>query len=305
MNRFKDKNASIISISDLKTTKGKVAYWTMFFVLIIISIGAVLPALWVVCTGFKSVQEIYGEFSFFPETISWDIVKERVTEALEIMKYTRTLLNTLIVAGGSIVATLLSCGLGGYVISRLKPRGAKLMFMIIVWTMMLPAQIRTVPLFISYLDFPFVAELPGEVSLINTYWPIWLGCMAGCFNVILLKNHFDSISTSLVEAAKLDGCGNMGVFLRIMLPLSKPIMLYVTIMTIKSVWGNFFTGYLIWNDESIRTLPVQVYMMKSDPDVKLNTYMMSLVLTTVPLFILFAVFNRQIVTGVNIGGVKG
>lgn len=69
--------------------------------------------------------------------------------------------------------------------------------------------------------------------------------------------------------------------------------------------GNFFTGYLIWNDETIRTLPVQVYIMKNDPDIKLNTYMMSLVLTTVPLFVLFAVFNKQIVTGVNISGVKG
>ena len=201
MNRFKDKNASIISTADLKTTKGKVAYWTIFFFLIVISSCAIVPTLWVVLTGFKSVQEIYGEFSFLPKNISWNSAKERVTEALTVMKYTRTLFNTLIVAGGSIVATLLSCGLGGYVISRLKPRGAKLMFMLIVWTMMLPAQIRTVPLFISYLNFPFIAELPGEVSLINTYRPIWLGCAAGCFNVILFKNHFDSISTSLVFAS--------------------------------------------------------------------------------------------------------
>ena len=305
MNKFEDKNASIISWSDLKTIKGKIVYWLIFAILVVISICAILPTLWVVLTGFKSVQEIYSGFNFWPEEFSFASAKENIATALSVMKFGRTALNTVIVAGGSVVATLFSCGLGGFVISRLKPKGAKLIFMLVVWTMMLPAQIRTVPLFISYLDFPFVAHLPGEISLINTYWPIWLAAAAGCFNVILFKNHFDSISTSIVEAAKIDGCTNLRVFLNIMVPLSKPIILYVTIMTIKGAWGNFFTGYLIWNDENIRTLPVQLYMLKSSPDVKLNTYMLSLILSTVPLFILFAVFNKQIVTGVNIGGVKG
>lgn len=305
MKRFENKTAGIISSADLKTKKGKTVYWIMFSILIVICIASILPTVWVLLMGFKGTQEIYSGMTFFPKDISFVHIKQRVTETVAVMKFGRTLLNTIVLAMGSVIFELTSCGLGGYVISRLKPRGAKLIFMLVVWTMMLPHQIRTVPLFISYLSFPFIADIPGEVSLINTYWPIWLGAMANCFNVILFKNHFDSISTSLVEAAKIDGCGNGRIFFNIMVPLSKPIMLYVTIMTIKASWGAFFTGYLIWNEESVRTLPVQIYMMKSNPDVKLNTYMLALTLATLPMFILFAVFNKQIVTGVNIGGVKG
>ena len=305
MKRFKNKPAGIISTAELKTAKGKTVYWLMFSLLIVICIASLLPTVWVLLMGFKGTQEIYSGITFFPKDMSFAHIKERIVETVTVMKFGKTLLNTVVLAFGSVVLELTSCGLGGYVISRLKPRGAKGLFMAIVWTMMLPAQIRIVPLFISYLSFPFIADIPGEVSLINTYWPIWIGAMANCFNVILFKNHFDSISTHIVEAAKIDGCGNGRIFFDIMVPLSKPIMLYVTIMTIKATWSNFFTGYLIWNDENVRTLPVQIYMMRNNPDIKLNSYMLALTLSSLPMFILFAVFNKQIVTGVNIGGVKG
>lgn len=305
MKILKEKTAGIISSSDLKTIQGKVVLGAMFAVLIIASIVALFPSIWIFLTGLKDTQEIYDSTSFFPKNMSWDIIKQRFSDAFELVSFWKTSFNTLIVSAGSVIMTLVVTGMGGYVISRLKPRGSKLVFMLIVWSMMMPRQIRTVPLFISYLNFPFVAELPGEVSLINTYWPLWMTTAANCFNIILFKNQFDSISMSLVEAAKIDGCGNGRIFFNIMLPLSVPILAYITITTIQATWSEFFMGYLVLTEKSIQTLPVRVYITSTASGVKQNTYMLCLVLSCIPTLILFLLFHRQMVGGVNVGGVKG
>ena len=273
--------------------------------LVFVCLIAILPSIWVLLTGFKDSQEIYQSMSFFPKKLSFEIVFTRIGEALSVMKFGQTSLNTLIVSIGDVVFSIVIGGLGGYVLSRLKPTGSKLFFVLVVWTMMIPAQIRTVPLFISWLDFPFVAKLPGEVSLMNTYWPLWLESASSTFNIILFKNYFDSVSISLVEAAKIDGCGNGRIFFKIMMPLSKPIVMYVAIMAMKNAWSAFFTGYLVLQDAAIQTLPVRIYTLNSDISIKMNTYMLCLILSSVPMFILFMLFQKQIVGGINVGGVKG
>lgn len=277
----------------------------MFSLLVLVCIICILPAVWVLLTGFKDSQEIYSSMSFFPQDLTLGLAKERFLEAFSAMDFWRTSLNTLIQSVGDVLFSLITCGLGGYVLSRLKPSGTKLVFMLIAWTMMMPSQIRTVPLFISWLDFPFVAELPGEVSLMNTYWPMWLTAAANSFNVMLFKSHFDSISLSYIEAAKLDGCGNTRIFFNIMLPMSTPILIYVTIMTIKGSWSNFFTGYLVLTEVSKQTLPVRIFMLSTDQSVKMNTYMLCLILSSLPTLLLYMLFQKYITGGVNVGGIKG
>lgn len=305
MKRFQEKTAGILNSADLKTFKGKFVYWLFFAILIAICVVCVLPTVWAVFSSFKTSSEIYTSMSFFPEVFTWDVVKERFVDALSLMDAVRTSINTLIVSIGQVIFALVFGGLGGYVLSRLKPSGSKFIFVLVTWTMMMPTQIGMVPQFISYLDFPFVAKIPGEVSILNTYWPMWLGAAANTFNIILFKNHFDSISISYVEAARLDGCNNARIFFNIMVPLSGPILIYVAIMTMKGAWADFFTPYLTITKESMYTLPQKIYLLSNDTSVKMNTYMLSLVLSAVPMLILFIIFQKQIIGGVNVGGVKG
>lgn len=305
MKRFENKPTGIINSSDLKTVKGQLVYWTMFGVLVLTCAICVIPTIWVLFTGFKDTQEIYSSMSFFPENLTWSGAKESFLMAIKVMDFGRMSLNTLILSIGAVLFSLVFTGLGGYVLSRLKPTGTKLIFALMVWTMMMPEQIRTVPLFISWLDFPFVAKIPGEVSLMNTYWPMWLGYAASTFNIILFKNHFDSIPMSYVEAARLDGCGNSRIFFNIMIPLSVPIIIYVSIMVMKESWSSFFTSYLVLSDKRMQTLPVRIYTLSTDSTVKMNTYMLCLILSSLPMFIMFIFFQKHIIGGVNVGGVKG
>lgn len=305
MKNVERKQAGVINASDLKTFRGQLVYWMMFSVLVIVCLLCVIPTLWVLCMGFKDTQEIYQAASFFPKHFTIAGAVESLKTATAAVDFWKSSLNTLILSIGNIVFSIVFAGLGGYVLSRLKPTGIKFVFVIVVWTMMMPEQIRTVPLFISWLDFPFVAKLPGEVSLMNTYWPMWLGAAANTFNIILFKNHFDSISMSLVEAAKLDGCGNIRVLLNVMAPLSFPIMLYVAIMAMIGSWSDFFTGYLVLTEKSMQILPVRVYLLNNSPSIKMNTIMLCLILSSVPMFIIFLIFQKRIIGGVNVGGVKG
>lgn len=303
--RFSEKPAGVINSSDLKTFKGQFVYWLFILILAAVCLVCVIPTIWTLCTGFKSSQEIYQSASFLPKNLTWAGIKESLAVAWEAMDASRASLNTLLISIGATVFTLVIDGFGGYVLSRLKPTGSKLMFTLIVWTMMMPSQIRTVPLFISYMNWPLIANTSWEVSLLNTYWPMILGSASGAFTVMLFKNNFDAISMSLVEAAKIDGAGNLRIFFNIMIPLSVPIIMYVAIGSMRGPWGDFFGPYLILTDQTKYTLPVTIYKLQSASDVKMNTYLLALVLSSIPGLLIFALFQKYIVGGVNVGGVKG
>ena len=301
----KQKVAGLLSMTDLKTSKGKAMYAFIVFCLLIVSAVCLLPTLWIVLTSLKDTQEIYNDPGFFPKNLSLEIFVTRISEAWKALDAGNSLLNSLYIGVGDVVFSVVLSGLGGYVLSKLKPTGTKLIIAILLWTMMMPAQIRTVPTFMSYLSFPFLAEIPGEVSLLNTFWPMWLSAAASAFNLLLYKSQFDSIPTALVEAAKIDGCGNMRIFFQIMIPLSVPTIMYTSIITMQAAWGNFFGPYLILTKEELQPLAVKLFNAKSDPAIKMNTYMMCLILASVPSFIFYIFFQKYIVGGISVGAVKG
>lgn len=301
MKRFHTKQTGILSNSDLKTFKGKALYWIFFAILSMLCIIAIIPALWTVFSAFKDTQELYGGFSFFPKEMSWSKFTGRLSESWKLLQFGSSIFNTILMSVGSWAMTILVCGFGGYVLSKLKPSGSKVIFVLIVWTMMMPSQMRIVPNYISYLHFPFAYDI-GGVSLLNTYWPMWLSAAANAFNVVLFKNSFDVLSQSYVDAAKLDGCGNFGIFFKIMFPLSMPVIIYVSIMTLSSAWSEFFTPLLVLDKHL--TLPLKLYKMSGNQAVQLNTYFMGLVFASIPPFLIFVFFQRHIMGGINIGGVK-
>ena len=303
MKRFANKQTGILSSSDLKTPYGKFLYWTFFTILAMVAVVAVVPAIWTILTAFKDTQEIYSVFSFFPQEMSWDRVVTRISESWNALQLGDSFINTIVLSLGSLVFRVVVCGFGGYVLSKLKPTGSKLLFALVVWTMMMPGQIRMVPNYISWLHFPFAGESDYGVSLLDTYWPMWLGAGADTFAVLLFKNAFDALSNSYVEAAKIDGCSNYGVFFRIMLPLATPVLIYESINVLSAAWSDFFTPLLVLDKNAV--VPLKIYRLQSDTSIQMNTYFMALVFASIPPFIIFAFFQKRILGGINIGGVKG
>ncbi len=303
MKKFSEKPTGVLSASDLKTFKGKFIYWAFMAIVIIASVLSVTPAIWTILTAFKDSQEIYTSMSFIPQNFSWEKIVSRLGESWEALQLEKSIVNTFILTIGNVVFKIVVCGFGGYVLSKLKPRGSSIIFVLTVWTMMMPSQIRMVPNYISALHFPFAYDYGIGYNMMDTFWPFWLGAGADAFALILFKNAFDGLSSSYLEAARIDGCSNYGAFFKIMLPLVTPIIIFETINTFNVAFSDFF-GPLLYLDKN-EVLPLTVYRLNSDPTIKQNTYFMALVLASLPSFLIFLIFQRRILGGVNVGGVKG
>ena len=303
MKKFSQKQTGMLSTAELKTASGKTIYWIFFALLSIAVVISVTPAIWTVLTAFKDTKEIYESFSFLPKNFTLAKASQRISESWQQLQLGTSIINTVVLSLGQLVFKLVVCGFGGYVLSKLKPKGSKLIFTLVVWTMMMPGQIRMVPNYISYLHFPFAVDVGTGFNLLDTFWPMWLGAAGDTFAVLLFKNAFDGLSDSYVEAAKLDGCSNYGVFFRIMLPLATPVIIYESINVLSGAWADFFTPLLVLDKNTV--VPLEIYRLRSDGSVRMNTYFMALVFSSVPPFLIFAVFQKRIVGGINIGGVKG
>ncbi len=307
MSRFQEKTTGLLTNVDLKGAKGKIIYWAFFAILIACCLITFLPAVWTVFTALKDPNEIYTSTKFFPEHLSLAIFTERILDSWNQLKFGRSILNTFYFSVVAWAIKLTVCTFAGYTFSKLKPKGSTVVFVIILWTMMMPSQMRTVPNYISFLSFPFASksEFGIGINLLDTYWPLWLGGAVDAFAVMLFKNAFDSISDSIVEAATIDGAGKLQIFFNVMIPLSVPIIIYESIMTLSGAWSNFFGPYLIIQDTRKQLLPAKIFLIGNDGTVKQNTYLMGLIIASMPQLLIFAFFKKYIMGGINVGGVKG
>lgn len=308
-NRFTDKQTTLLSHVELKSRKYRALYWILFAVMVVVALTTLIPAIWMVLTAFKTTQEIYSSTAFLPKDFSLGYAIDRITEAWKTLKLGRSMINTVIVSIGNTAFKIIVCGLAGYVLSKFKVKGTKLVFTLVVWTMLMPGSVRTVSTYMSYISFPFVIDdglnIGTNINILDTYWPMWLGSAADCFTIILFKNNFDAISTALVEAAQIDGCSNFKIFYKIMLPIAMPVVTYVAIGALSGPWSDYFNPYIILKDPLKMTAPAVLFTMKSDVTVTTNIYMMGLVILCVPTLLIFVIFQKWIVGGISVGAVKG
>ncbi len=293
---MKNMDKGILTNSDMKKPKYKILYTCMILFMIVYCVISVLPVVWIMLSGFKDVKEMYAvPATFLPKKIELSKLG-RVWTELKFYKYYG---NTFLMAIGAVVSNIVISGLAGYVLSRLKPKGTKLMLAVIFWIMLLPGTMSTVPLYMEFKSMPLIG-----VNLLETYWPIWLMSGANAFNIILFKNFFDGISSSLIEAAWIDGANNAKIFFKIIIPLSTPVFIVVGMFTFNGQIGNFFWPYLLISSKEKTVLGVQLYKMKSST-YTMDYQMLALLFSVIPQIIIFAIFQKQIMGGINIGGVKG
>lgn len=284
----------VISNVEFKSFKAKLIHSIFLVIMLLISAMCIIPILWMLVSAFKDTKEFLQiPPSFFPE--KFDIGK--LGRVWKDYNFLRLFGNTIYMAVGDIVFTIVVNGLAGYVLSRLKPRGSRLIFMLIVWTMLLPNNVSQVPLFMTFTDFPLL-----HVNLSNTYWAMWLSAGANCYYILLFKSFFDSLSISYFEAARVDGCSNIKMFFKIVLPLSLPIIAVIIIFQFNTAWGSFFWPYLLINDSNKVVLGQKLFSMKTNTPI--DEYMCAMIFVIIPPAILYAIFQKQIMGGINIGGVK-
>ncbi|WP_134662218.1 MULTISPECIES: carbohydrate ABC transporter permease [unclassified Amycolatopsis] len=287
---------TLVSPGALRSRRGKVVYGAVFACTLLVFVLAFLfPLYWAVTGAMKTPQELAQTpatlvpHEWHPETFgeAWD--------QLNLGKY---FLNTLVVAGGAWLAQMAIDVPAAFALSKLRPKFGNAVLGIMLATLMLPAAALLVPTYVTITDLPLL-----HLNLIDSPAAVWLPAAANAFNVYVLKRFFDRIPDELIEAARLDGAGPVRTLWRIVLPISRPILAVVSILAVVTAWKDFIWPLLVFPDSGKQTLSVM--LQRAAIDMPLNVLTAGMVLASLPMVALFLVFQRQILSGLTAGGLKG
>lgn len=287
---------TLVSPGALRSRRGKVVYGIVFACTLLVFVLAFLfPLYWAVTGAMKTPQELAQTpatlvpHEWHPETFgeAWD--------QLNLGKY---FLNTLVVAGGAWLAQMAIDVPAAFALSKLRPKFGNAVLGIMLATLMLPAAALLVPTYVTITDLPLL-----HLNLIDSPAAVWLPAAANAFNVYVLKRFFDRIPDELIEAARLDGAGPVRTLWRIVLPISRPILAVVSILAVVTAWKDFIWPLLVFPDSGKQTLSVMLQRVAID--MPLNVLTAGMVLASLPMVALFLVFQRQILSGLTAGGLKG
>lgn len=233
---------------------GDVAWYAA---VIAISVVTVLPLLWTLLTSFKPAGEILsGGFDLLPST--WTL--DNYTRVWESVPFGRYFLNSTILALAGVVLNVFLGSLAGYAFAKLRFRGAKAFFAMLLASMMVPSIVTMIPTFLVLRRFPLVGgnSILGEggSGFINSYMAVILPGAVGAFAIFMMKQFFETIPDSYAEAARLDGASEFRIFTRVYLPQAKPGMAVLAILTFQSGWNNFMWPLIVLSDPKMMTVQV-------------------------------------------------
>lgn len=251
------------------------------------------PIVWMVLSSLKSGPEITANpTGLLPEAWQW----QNYVDAVTVIPFAAYLRNSLIMCIGCVAGTLLSCSMVAYGFARLQWRGRRLMFGILISTMLLPWQATMIPRFL----------LLKELGLYNSLGALILPTFLGdAFYIFLLRQFFLTVPEELSEAARLDGCGEWGIFWRIMLPLAKPALATVALFQFVTAWNDFQGPLLYLNDPARFPLAYGLERFVSSYSSETHLLLAAASLFTLPIVVLFFLAQRTFMRGISTGGVKG
>lgn len=288
--KYSEKKDGVIRPFDMKSNKVKVVSIIIMIICILIAIICFFPAIWVFLAGFKDIKEFRKGVSLLPSTFDVSVF----TETWKKLQFARAYLNSLIMVVGAVICAVLFNGLLAYGLSILKPRGHKAIMGLVMWSLLIPSTTSLVALVINI----------GKIGLQNSFLPLWLAYGANAFYVVMFKQFFQGIDRELLEAAKLDGCGVLQMFTKIVLPLSKSIIMVITIFAVTAAWSDFLLPYLVLNGSGKETVMVQLYRYQTARTTDVDM-VRAIFFSIIPPTILFCIFQRKITDGAAIGAVKG
>jgi multiple sugar transport system permease protein len=290
---------SLVSRLEWNSPGVKIAHWVLFALLALLTVTTLGPLFWMLSGALKSSVEIFRTPpQLWPATPEWSNFTTAWTE-LNSLLY---LANTAVLAAGAVVLQLLVSATAAYSLSKLKPFLSNALLFFFLSTLMVPALAYLIPQYLTVVHLPIFG-----VSLVNSWWAVWLPEAANAFNIIVLKSFFDSIPDELVDAARIDGANALQIFIRIILPLSRPALAVIAMFTVFATWKDFLWPLLVLTDTDKQPVSVALYQLgiAASNGVPQNVLLAGFILAMLPPLILFLVFQRQIIRGVNTTGLKG
>jgi multiple sugar transport system permease protein len=292
---YETATRTLVSPSRLNRPGGKRTYWIILaLVVIIFSFIFLGPLYWMVTGGLKTPTEIASiPPDLFPKHPSIGPYKDAWT-ALSI----GTLLwNTIYYAFGALAFQLIFDIAAAFAFSKLRPAGYKIILGMMLGTLMIPSTVLIIPQYVNIIDLPIF-----HWHMLGSPFAIWLPAVTNAFSILVLKRFFDSIPEDLISAAAIDGAGPIRTLLSIILPMSRPIIGVVSIFTITAVWKDYLWPLLAEpQDKTTINVGINAFASNLPP----NILIAGAVMAAVPAIVFFLIFQRNIMSGLTSGGLKG
>ena len=264
----------------------------ILFLLIIYFILVAYPLFWMICNSLKAYKEIYKNIWALPKTPLWG--NYALAWQRGISKY---FLNSVLVTGSTIFGAIFAAALASYSLARFRFRGNQLIFVLCMGGMMLSPQVTLIPLY----------KIIHALHIHNTYLALIIPYTAYRIPLIvmLIRSHFLSIPKEIEESAVLDGCSSFGVFSRIFLPMSKPILLTCTILIAYYAWNEFLYAIIFIDSDKFRTIPAGLMNLRDALQTDWGVLLAGMKISATPLVTLFLLMQKQFIRGMTAGSVKG
>lgn len=256
-----------------------------------ISFLVLLPLIWMVSTSLKIPAETFtSPIEWIPSDPQWSNYPEAYGRA----NFNRYFLNSVIV---TVIATSLHvafASLAGYGLAKYRFVGGRWLLIAILVTLMLPLEVIMIPLFLTVKDFGWL----------NSYQGIIAPHIGDAFGVLLMRQYFLSLPNSLIEAARIDGAGHLRTFFSIAVPLSRPALATLVIFMARETWDEFLWPFLVVSSDDMRTVPIGIQTFARAELSNFPHIMAISTVATIPLIMMFVVFQRQFIKGIQITGLR-
>jgi multiple sugar transport system permease protein len=267
-----------------------VARFLLYVILLIGGLAMIFPFVWMVVSSLKSASEIYS-LSLLPPNPSLANYRTVLDET----PFIRWFANSMIVAIIITASVAFFDSLVGYVLAKFHFPGRQIIFLVILSTLMVPTEMLVIPWYVMSINFGWT----------DSYWGIMFPGVISAFGIFLMRQFFLGVPNDLIDAARLDGFTEFRIFWKIALPLVKPALAALCIFTFLGNWNAYIWPLIVVRSEEMRTLPVGIAFFSSEAGSAFHLIMTAAAMATIPVIIVFIIFQRQIIKGIALTGVKG
>lgn len=275
-----------------KNTKIRISHGVLFVVLLALGITMTIPFVWSLSASFKNNNEIFAyPVSWIPQVFRWSNYQE-VCERIPFITY---YLNTLKLAVIVTLGQLFTCSLAAYSFSKMHYPGRDKIFLCYLATMMVPWHAIMIPQFL----------VVKNLGLNDSHWSLILINLFSAFGVFLLRQFMLGIPGELSEAARMDGCGELKIYSKIILPMSKPGIATLTVFTFNFMWNDYMAPMIYLTSDNLRTIQLGLAAFRTQYGSEYGLIMAGTVCALIPMLLIFIVGQRYLVEGIAFSGLKG
>lgn len=281
----------------MKAARALFAQLPTYAVLVVATAIAVMPFVWMVLTAFKTPPEVFAwPPSFLPKT--WTF--QNFQAAWATGNFPRLFANSMVVATSATILNLLFDSMAAFAFARMRFPGRDALFAVVLATMMLPAVVTIIPLFLIVKGLP----APGPGGWLNSYAGIVAPGAATAFGIFLFRQYFQTIPTEIDEAATLDGASIWRIYWQLIMPLAKPAVVTVAIFTFVFQWNDFLWPLVAATDADMYTVQVGLSYFTTEHGIDWPLLMSASVIVTLPVLMLYFFLQKYFIGGITMGGVK-